>query len=748
MNKRFLSIILSLLIVVPFLSGCEKSTEFAKVKTKNYANIDMNSYEAEDGVVCENERFVLSWDDTYKQVSFKDKISGAVYSTAPKGVNEVTIDENGDLISYGPNVKSPIIVYYHSAKTLAETTALAYADAISEGDVYTEIIENGIRVTYDFYMQEITVPVEYTILEDRFDISIDPTQISDNGENYVTAVAVAPFLSSLKNDSEDSYLFLPDGSGAIVEPVTIDFIGKQGSARVYGDDLYINTFDLPSYTENVKMPVFGIKNGNNALACIITSAAEQAYINWEVGSENIGHSSVYAFFRIRGYNLVESPKGFSRADIEIKVFDEYISPNILTVSYYSLSGVDANYVGMANTYRNYLIKNGRLEKSENKNAVVSLKVLGGLQQQEFTFGIPHNTLKSLTTVEQAQDIAEYFSENINGNIIMNLIGFGTTGIDSGEVGGGFKIDSKFGSKKQAKALSDYCKQNDISLFMDFDIIGFSESGSGFSLKSDSAKLPNDQTLYLFNYDNVTRKKHSNRYTLLSRKNLPTAAEKAKEAISKYDFEGVSFESLSFTSYSDYSVEGAGVSSGMGELVPEILSDVGKKLRVLGNSANSYAVSKCDYIIDVPTKSSQYDVATFDIPFYEIVFRGYASMSGESVNLASDSNNMILRLIEAGISPTYTLIYDYDNTLITTAYPSLCGSSFEGNKEKIVETVGQISKVLEILDDSAITNHEILNNGLRITTFNNGVKIAINYTDNALNYNGTVITAKDYAVLEG
>ena len=65
---------------------------------------------------------------------------------------------------------------------------------MQDGDVYTEKTEKGLRVTYDFMLMEITVPVEYTIEKDYFTATVITEEITDNGENHVTGVALSPFL--------------------------------------------------------------------------------------------------------------------------------------------------------------------------------------------------------------------------------------------------------------------------------------------------------------------------------------------------------------------------------------------------------------------------------------------------------------------------------------------------------------------------------------------------------------------------
>lgn len=747
MKKLFLrisAVITSAAITLSLLSGCSSSKATGRVNTKKYTG-DVNDESVAEGKVCENDRFVLNWNNIKKCVYIFDKSTSKTYCTVAEGALETVLGEDGMPIKNNPQTESAVTVYYYDQITLSEKSLTAAVDAVQDGDVYTEKTENGLRVTYDFMSMEITVPVEYTIEKDYFTATVITEEITDNGENYVTGVALSPFLCSVKNDSPDSWLFLPDGSGSLLSTATTDLVGTQGSMKVYGVDPSIQSMDLNSYRKQINLPVYGMKSGDKAVLGIITSGAEGAELSWNIGSQNIGYSSVYPFFRIRGYNLIHAPEGFTTTEVEIKVFDEYINTTPLSVSFYPLTGEKADYNGMAETYRNYLTENGQLQKTEAVIPTVSLKLLGGAESKKYTFGIPRTVLYSLTTVKDAEEIVNYFSEELDNDFLVNLIGFGKSGLDFGKIGGGFKVASSLGSKKQLKSLSGFCNKNGIPIFMDFDIVAFNESGAGFTLRSNAAALPNGQNTHDVRKDFVTRKETGYRYNLLSRASLEAAAQKAENAAESYGLTGVSLSSLSNTSYSDYKTKGAAVCGDMAKQTSELIKN--SKLPVLSSGANGYAACASSFITDVPTGSSGLDFEITYIPFYAMVFRGYAAMSGESVNLSSNERNAFLRCLESGVALTYTLYNNFDSSLVTIDQSALYGSEFESNKQRIVESCKEYKNILDKLSNAGIEKHYIAENGIRVTEFDNGVKIAINETKTDKTINGITVKAMDYAVIK-
>lgn len=748
---RTLSILLILVIIVSLFTGCSDSgnEKASLAKTKPYSKLKQGSEIPSEGVITENDRFIMSWNSFYSQVVITDKKNGAVYSTMPIDAMEIKYDADGYEIMNNIQIESPLIVNYYNPETLSEQKLFASSDAIRDGKIFSEKIENGIKITYVFSYQKISVPVEYRLKSDCFEISVDPKGIYDDGESFVTGVAIAPFLCSLSNDSTDSYFLIPDGSGAIINPQTIDHIGRQGGKRVYGEDITVNEFTLTSFEEKMNMPIFGQKRGDNGVLAIITSSAERAYINWDIGSNAKKYSSVYPFFKIRGYNIIKRPSGFMMSLAQIPIFDDYIVEEPLTVEYRTLDKENASYSGMASVYRDCLINSNKLKKQEDTDVSGVFRMLGATEQKAFNFGVPSTELAKLTTINEVKEIAEYLSKNINGEILLELVGFGESGIDVGKLGGGFTITDELGDEDDINSLVKFCKDNKIKLFMNFDIVGFDESGDGFSPSDDSAKSYDGQTVYLNFYSNISRvTEGKEKYVLLSRDKLVSAAVKSGETVKKYGFDGVSLSSAANISYSDYNTKGCGVSGLVSDYVTKAYKKLAENTTVISNKANVYSAGLSSFITETPTVSSQYDIVLCDVPFYQMVFKGYIPMSGMSLNLMADYDTAVLKCIEVGIAPTFTLSNNYDNSLAQTKHSAIPVSRFDGLKERIVQTVEEISVVTQKVKGAAIKNHTVAENGLRITEFDNGVKIAVNYTEQDLTIGDKLISAGKYIVLEG
>lgn len=737
-KNRFVAVVVCFLMFCSV--GCGKQQSEKKFSTLNYNKIKVSSNFDSAETVCENENWQLLWNNEKEQVMFADKLSGNVWSPLPDGAQEIKYDEDGIPVKNNPLVESAIVVDYYNPTNLSEKEILSSSDA---SDVYLQKIDNGLRVVYDFSEAEIMLPVEYKLEGNRFTVSVDTKHIADNGKNYVTAVSLAPFMCGVKNDSQSAWLFMPDGCGTLLSVNSLDTVGDSGEKSVYGDDLTDQKFNFVSKTESIKMPVYGMKTGSKAIFAVIESGSEQASICWNVGSTNMGFSSIYSKFKVRGYTTIESHFSYIDAK-EVKYFAKSPSNNKFTVAYYSLSGKKADINGMADTYRTYLTEYKGLSENPAEN-VVSFRYIGAVMQPDFILGIPTSKLFSLTSTSQVTVLTDQLSEKIDAKFYVDLRGFGTTGLDIGKLAGGFTVADKLGGKKGIKKLSEHFKKNDTEWYMDFDIISYSKSGNGFS-KNDSAVFSNLQNAWITNYDTVTRDAENSRFYLLSRNKLNSALEMLGDRAKQMKLSGISLSSLSSNVYSDYSETETAIAGRMIEDVKKSFEKLSKKnFQTLSSSANDYAAIASYRVTDVPLYSSAYDASASDVPFYQLVFKGYRSMNSIALNLCSDERNAVLRCVESGIAPSFTFTAEYDNELITSNHSFIFGTDFGGTSEAAINTVNSLSDYLKSVESAKISDYSVLENGVRITNFDNGLYVATNFSEQELQSPYGKIPAKNYII---
>lgn len=707
--NKLLNLILVMLLIISF-SGCNNKA----VGLKAY-NAGAEYYSLDKEVVAENDNLRILWNGETGEIKFEDIRTNTVWSTASSDTDLENITH--------PQLKSPILVTYLESGSQTAKTLNAYTKSLMKETFSASETDNGLKVTYYFENENISVPVSYILDDESFRISINTTEIREK-DNKVVSVSVLPFICSVDNTAskEDNYLFVPSGSGVLVYPKSIgDGVVSVIDTQVYGKDR-INGVVENTYVEDIKLPVYGAKTGNSALCAIISKGADISTVTTNVGSTTYGYSSVYASFAIRGYQYVEAVYMNSR-ESKKNLYNENTVSAIAEVSYYPLSGEKADYVGMAEVYRDYLTENKNMKKSQDEK-LLNLKLLGGYQTRSFIFGIPYKKLCVLTDFNDVAAITDELKSIAGGGLNVNLIGFTPTGSLPGKIAGGFDI-SDYG---KAKTLSEISDDKDINLYFDFDVLHFSEKGAGVS-SSDSARTSINDKMYITPKDIATRQyiTDAEKYQYIGKNSLSKISVKAIEKAKKWGIEGISFGSLSNEAYSDYSDAKFVAKLNTEAQFGGIFSNVTKrKLMLASVSANSYAAINSEHIYSTPTSSAEYQIYDRDIPFYQIVFKGIKSFSTGSINFASNPEKSLLKAVEVGAGLEYSLTADYSREVINSKNNSYYNAVYKDVLPDIKEAVEEYGELFTELKGATVTDYVIIDSDLRKTTFSNGISVIVNY----------------------
>lgn len=717
-----ISLFLSVLLVVCLFAGCkgksdEKTVKFYRGEVKNVAS----------GVVAENPDFFLDWDADACALFLNSRKTGKIYGTIPYDFYQN--DTDGGVAKV--NLYAPLNITYVDRKTLSVKTASGYTSVLKNGRIASEKIDNGIKVIYYYDKLEISIPVEYRLFEKGLEAKILPDEISES-IYQIFQISLLPYMVSVKN-SETAYLTVPSGCGGIIRTADSNTV-REYSEEVYGRDPVKVVYSETRSFEQSRLPIFGACDGENAVLAVIGNGAASASVEAKAGNQEVGYSGAYATFSLRGYDLTTITDHSGMVSYIKKYSDTKLSADGLSVKYYPLEEYTKDYSGLAECYRDILLKEKKLS-SEKKNApIVSVDILGGAQTKELFFGFPYDSLVSATSINEATDIVKDLNRELGEKLLVNLSGFTESGLDVGVPGGGFKVDKKFGNQKDVKALTGYCKEFGNQLFINFDLVRYSKSANGFNTSSDSVQTANliRRKYETFNIATNTSDKSSVSYFMLSPKLLPKASEKLVSKMKKSGFGGVSLTTLGNIAYSDYAYTKGHCKGDIENCAGKAFSTVRDGgFEILTSDANQYAALLSDYVVDVPLKSSKYDCIDKDIPLYAMVFKGYIPLYSSAINLGDDVNEEFLRAIECGISLHFSLCADYPEKLFSTTHSEFSASRYSSVKPIIIEKIKKASEYLKAVSGSVIIENET-DGTLAHTVFDNGISVYVNYGENAVN----------------
>ncbi len=655
--------------------------------------------------------------------------------------------------------QSQIIVGYVFAQDEVESARVNYFETENRTlDIQT--IENGIKVVYTYQLENIVekevngeivleekeptkavIPVEYTLENDHFSAKVDIGNIQFSSDIIVTDINLLPYFGA-GLWTEEGYLFVPDGSGAL-----ISFNGKASSESavtqyeefVYGDDMSIIDSDLTSLaTETIRMPVFGIINGqDNALLGVIDEGAaagsilaspstkEKVYCTANAKA-NIRLTSFTKMFAGRGSNAEQEIFRLSENPTDFKSFK---------VDYYMLNGDNANYVGMANKYRQHLIDNEMLNKVDMKKPALNVDLYGAIDVKANVLGFTYRKLKALTTYEEATEIAKSLKAAGVDNLALRYKGWANNGITNKGIATKAKLIGLLGGSGDYKDFTEYAKKQGIEVFNDVELTTFTSGKSKYASKTAYAEVYNKyqylRSVYAYDLNGYAK-------MMLNPKYIYGNAEKYINSFKKQS-NNISISDLAQNVYSHLKRGELQYRTKYVTEAEKVLKLADKEnLTIATEKANSYAFKYSDKIYMAPIYSSGYTMIDSEIPFYQIVLHGYIPMTGEAMVQSTDSQVTYLKCVESGIELLWSGIHEKSEELSDTIYDDLYGSQYTLWRDDAVEKYNEYYKnVLEKIYDKPIVNHKEVLPEVTLTEYEN-MKVYVNYNNEAVKVDGLKI----------
>ncbi|MGD9909590.1 MAG: DUF5696 domain-containing protein, partial [Candidatus Izemoplasmatales bacterium] len=535
---------------------------------------------------------------------------------------------------------------------------------------------------------------------------------------------------------EDGYAVLPDGSGMIV-----DFDSNPASKGVfdlalYGDDLgYMNpTISWRVQSVNtisrLTLPIYGVIHdaGNTGFVAIAEEGATYAVLNYS--SATIVNSYHRLFFSYRYRDSYKQSQSRVNEDQYRTTFQPEINQIDVTQRYIFLSGSDASYVGVAKTYRDYLVNRDELTTSKVQTysqTPMKIDFIG----TEITTGIMFDTIVGITTYSEMKSTIEALKHDGYDALITALKTY-----NKSDFGYGINLDSSMGTKKDFIAYLDYLNENDISFSYYLDYV---RSYDTYSTKHAQTLAKND--IYQLEYSamNIFHYVNDTQYYL-------SYAQDDLSLLQKYGITNVSLAGLDRAVYTSYD---GGVRSAV-ENVNQI-NDMLAYYQANGINTSIYLPDSFTYKYlseydNAPLSSSEYTVQSAAIPLVELVLSGYVDFYSDYLNFISDEGFSLLRLVEFGVYPSYVFTGGSTYDLKDTNSSNIYISEYSVLKERISIYYDFIQEGLDATMGQEMINHQYIDYGVVLVTYSGGTQIILNYNQTAYDYLGMSVPAVGYEVI--
>lgn len=621
-------------------------------------------------------------------------------------------------------------------------------------DMHSDNEANGFESVNEKAWFNVTL--EYKLDGDNLLASLDPRKVEYDSENYsLVHISLLQYFGAAGAD-EEGYLFVPDGSGALIEFNNGKTSTPSYTGYCYGEDK-TNLVNTEKKTEidqsvTVKMPVFGLKKADKAFFAIIESGDANADINADVSGRTESYNNVYAGFGYLSYGSISMGEVVGAHSFQMYSQPEFAES--YTVRYGFLHGEEADYSGMARYYQDYLKEQGVFgEKITSDVTPMYINFVGAIQKWSSFMGIKHKKTQELTTYAQASDaIAQLESAGVEG-IKVEYSGWSTGGLH-GTAPGGIKVLGCLNeSGVKLKDFLQEMQEKDIPVFhtAQLQYVYKDTLADGYSPESYAPRyydktvvtarqylIPNG---YWSRKDGVTQ--------MISPYFVEDMADTLIQKTAKYNLAGVDIDTLSGTLFSDFYDKrytdrqmAQTKNCAAMEKIAEAYAGA-----VMGSNANAYAWQYVSDITETPFDSNRAQIINDVIPFYAMVIHGYRDFTGEAMNLSDDITTLILKSVETGSGVSFEWICGDNSLLKDTDFDSLYSVNFEVWRDKAVEIWQQVNDATGFLRDQRIVQHERLENGVYRTTFEDGTQVIVNYNRESVSYEGKTLGAQDFLVVK-
>jgi hypothetical protein len=364
-------------------------------------------------------------------------------------------------------------------------------------------------------------------------------------------------------------------------------------------------------------------------------------------------------------------------------------------------------------------------------------------------------MEIMTSFEEAQSIVNRLTEEEVTNIRLNYLGW---------FNGGYYHDApqkirdvrKLGGERDMEALKETVEGTGGKLYGDVAFQQVPRTSKNYNLALESAKYYSGMAVVRGKVNPQTVRETASLgydeaiYSIVSPKFLNRYVGKFADNVVDYPLSGVALRDLGDVLSSDKKrteVINRESSKQVVEQAFNQLSETEKSLMVKGG--NAYSLPYAEDLISVPTKGADFHIVDTHIPFYQMVVHGYIPYTGEPINLSGevDYTRTLLDLIETGSAPRYVLSYANSVEMKYTSlnhYYSTDHNTWVEHASKMYEVVNE---ALKPVINSAMTSHEVLENGVRKITYDNGHVFYVNRSNEEVEVDGVTIQAMNFEQTE-
>ena len=601
-----------------------------------------------------------------------------------------------------------------------------------------DVLENKLDVA-DKKNRCIRLSLEYTLSDGALCVCIPRESILyDKNAIALLDVSVLPNLGATKVGS-DGYLFVPDGSGALIYPTANKTNVPVYTKPVYGEDITLNSNKQETVSsETIRFPVYGFYNGSASCAVVIEEGDAVASICAEPGNVTSEYYKIYPTFSL----LQKQQETESVMNLSGQLLYQ-AEPLNSDIELCCLFTEESNgYTDMAREYQAYLSER---VKTVEANYSLYIEMVGAAEYATTRFGIPVKAFKSLATYKQTETILGELLDSGVKNIQLGYSDWANNGANNSLYDRLTPLKT-LGNDEEWNGLLAFLKKNNIPFYplAEFQYVSHDRKFDGFSVNRDTAKTLKKNVALRANYDLATLNSATLAKTwIVSPSRYEVLATGYLEDSTKLGLSGTDVGSFGETLYSDFAEKAMFDRQESSRAIVKTMEKFkNANMAISVTAGNAYALPYASVIKEMPMASGGHYLLDQDVPFYAIALHGLIPYTTPALNLSASYELDVLRAAECGALPYYRLIAE-DNSALKDTDMNLYSVSYIDWRADIQNDYARLSAVLGDCANSGIVSHQ--KEGELVTVrYENGQIVYVNYGDEAVTVDGLVVAARDFA----
>ena len=597
----------------------------------------------------------------------------------------------------------------------------------------------------------INIKLRFTLDGGDLLVSVPCDRIEFTEGNAVTRIDLLPYFMAADTEQE-GYIFVPDGSGSLIRFNNDKVTALSYTQKVYGNDVLMNVETYVADYDPIQLPVYGMKNGDSAIFAIIEKGAALAVINSDISGRSDEFNRVYPSFVLRDIELLSV---LGTASGGSPRYPDDVYQGDITVRYKFLYGDEADYTGMAHTYRDYLLDRGMLKVKElPQDAPFFAEIVGSVRQTKFFAGIPYESTAVATTLEQSAEILDAICEAGVKRPVLLLKGFYEGGVKHESLSA-MNLESSAGSKKALNKLAEKAQ----ALGGESYLVTNAEkvyTTDHFSKSSQASRRQDDFVASVVDYAEpiLARERGYEDSFYVSPAYLKEYCRKLADNLDKAGFKvsGIAIDDLGGLLVGDYRNKKNISRIRAVDTVREALSILARDSEAAMHAPNDYALFAAGAIYDLPDGNNGHKVEDEAVPFIQLVLDGTGVYCSKAWN--ESAYNGIWRemnyAIESKSAPHFIFTYADETVFLHTEdmdSQRLFMTQYEQWLDEVSEAYAGYNAYWQLVRDACIGEHEVLEGDIRRVSFDNGVTAYVNYSAKDKEVDSVKVPAQGYVVLE-